>query len=159
MKYQLIRGPLAKERCTNKSRYGSPLYCTCGCQSPRETDPQINLTGVSISRQLQGYADFVILRNGRRCGQLNTQYAALELDGNEYLGIERAVLEQLIVAALALPKSEDFSGGSTLTAERAEKIALDEQDTERSKSIGYCSKCHSWFVSKLASKLLIGLTL
>jgi len=152
MTYKMIRGKLAEERCTNKSRYGSPLYCTCGCQVPKETDPKIDLKGVSVSHRLDGYADFELIRNGQRCGSLNTQYAALVLDGNEYLGVERAVLDQLIASALALPpksESEYISAGSTLNETAAqvrvsEKIALDEQDARYSKSTGYCSKCHSW---------------
>ena len=148
--YQMIRGQIQEDRCTDKSTWGSPLYCTCGCQAPRDTDPDIDLADVVVIRQASsGYADFTLSRNGQDCGNINTQYGAIYLDGNEFLGVDRDYIQYLINAALEIDTTDVTSAGSTPEEAAhfiatSEKIALGEQNERNSKHPGYCTKCHSY---------------
>jgi len=149
--YKMLRGQVAENRCTNKGTWGSPLYCECGCQTPRDTDPDINLTDVIVTRQASsGYADFTLSRNGQDCGNINTQYGAICLDGNEFLGVDRDHIQHLISAALAIDTTDTTeSAGSTPEEESylittSENIAIDEQDERNASHPGYCTKCHSY---------------
>jgi hypothetical protein len=148
--YSMIRGAVSEARCKNKSKWGSPLYCECGCQAPIDSDPDINLTGVTVSRQgTEGYANFVLQRNGVDCGSINTQYNALFLDGNEYLGVDNNFIADLLVSALSIPTRQNSDTGDTIeeTAARvalSDKIELDEQDERNKHNVGYCTKCHTY---------------
>jgi hypothetical protein len=149
--YQMIRGQVANERCTNKSIWGSPLYCDCGCQTPRDTDPDINLTGVTVSRKLEnGYADFILSRNGEEVGRINTQYNYIVLDGNEFLGVDEEFIADLLNEARSVAEpTTDSPAGDTLqdTAARvAAVVAIDlaEQDARNANQPGYCTICHSY---------------
>jgi len=149
-KYKMIRGSVAEARCKNKSRWGSPLYCDCGCQKPRDDDPEINLDGVTVSSRADtGYADFDLTRNGKDCGNLNTQYNALYLDGYEFLGVDGELIKELVEVALSLPHATSTSAGEmpaeTAALEIAAEVsALTEQDDRNAGHPGYCNKCHSF---------------
>lgn len=149
--YKMIRGQVAEERCTNKNTWGSPLYCDCGCQTPRDTDQDIDLTGVTVSRKSEnGYADFILTRNGEEVGSLNTQYNYIFLDGNEFLGVDEEFIADLLNAARSMTEAvADTPAGDTLqeTAARVaavEGIDLAEQDARNANQPGYCTICHSY---------------
>lgn len=153
MKYKRIRGPVQEDRCTDG---GGRLYCPCGCQSPQHNDPQPDLTNVVVtSRAANGYADYNLSRNGQPCGQINTQYAALVLDGYEYLGCNREELKYLRdqifdeTGENRFPRPSSIECGDTLAetavnVKNAEKIALAEQDNAYKGHPGYCTKCHGF---------------
>jgi hypothetical protein len=150
--YKMIRSPEQRNRCTDPIK--DHLYCPCGCQEPRENDPSLNsvLDGVMVTgRADHGYADFILVRNGKRCGEINTQYGALVVDGREFLGVERRDIQSLLDAARSLPDlpRENILPGETLeesvTIDRAiEKIELNEQDNAHAMHPGYCRKCHTY---------------
>lgn len=150
--YKMIRGKVTEERCTNyHETWGSPLYCECGCQTPRETDPDINLNGVTVSRKSEtGYADYILSRDGQEVGILNTQYNYIAIDGHEFIGVEKDFIAHLLNEAFRMPNNEEtISAGSTLEETAAlertmERIALDEQDERNKKHPGYCTKCHTY---------------
>jgi hypothetical protein len=150
--YQMIRGPIQKARCTNKSTWGSPLYCDCGCQVPRDTDPAINLTGVAVSRRDdRGYADYILTRDGQECGSLNTQYNYISLDGHEFLGVDLELIADLLAAARSLPQRDgvyaptgDSLAETAAAVKMAEAVELAEQDARNAHHPGYCTKCHSY---------------
>jgi hypothetical protein len=152
--YKMLRGPIAEARCTNKSIYGSPLYCDCGCQTPRDTDPEINLSGVTISRKSgEGYANCILTRDGKECGSINTQYNYICIDGNEFLGVEEAFITDLLTEARKVLKQENTYATGTpgetpeetaAAVKMAEEIELDEMDARNAQHPGYCTKCHSW---------------
>lgn len=98
----MIRGKTAKARCGNISVWGSRLYCVCGCQSPRETDPILDLSNIVINRKSdKGYANFILSRNGIECGSYNSQYDSVYLDGNEYLGVDKETVAHLFAEVLS----------------------------------------------------------
>jgi hypothetical protein len=149
--YKMIRGKLMKDRCTNKSTWGSPLYCKCGCQVPKDTDPDINLECITVTRQAdEGYADFILSRNGQECGSINTQYNALYLDGYEFLEVDEDLIKDLLTVARNMKISDNNTiAGSTLeeTAifeKTMDIIELAEQDRHNASHPGYCKKCHSY---------------
>lgn len=154
MNYKMIRGGSAEARCKNISTWGSPMYCKCGCQTPRETDPTLALSDVIISRKSdEGYANFILSRNGIECGSYNSQYDSICLDGNEYLGVDKESLAHLFAEVLSgkhEKKTEiNMYCGSTLEETAAmeemnDKLALMEQDNRNSHHHGYCNKCHSY---------------
>jgi len=152
MDYKMIRGPIAEARCKNKSTYGSPLYCDCGCQTPREDDPKYNIEGVTVGEKYEeGYADYRLMRDGKCVGSVNTQYSAIFLDGNEYLGV-KPVSPLMVFVEQALKsnqKSKNENSGSTLAETYAqekmlEKAELTEQDRLNEDHPGYCPKCHTY---------------
>jgi hypothetical protein len=150
--YKMLRGKSASDRCTNKGIYGSPLYCKCGCQTPQDSDPDINLDGVIVSnKQHTGYADFALTRNGTNCGSINTQYNAVYIDDYEFLGVDNDHIQHLLNQARSIPTSGDCNTlpgetpSETIAIVRQnEKIANDEQDRQNSKNTGWCKKCHSY---------------
>jgi len=151
--YKGIRGRIAEDRCTNKSEYGSPLYCDCGCHTPRDTDPVLNLSDVTIIRKSgEGHANYILSRNGVECGSYNSQYSAIYMDGNEYLGVSDDVVAHLlaIVRSGVMDKpSNDTNAGSTLeetaaSESLADKLDLAEQDAKHGQHPGHCTKCHSY---------------
>jgi len=154
MTYKRIRGQKQKDRCTDQIK--GRLYCDCGCQSPHNDDPEINLDMIIVScRANHGYADYTLTRNGQSIGELNTQYCALVLDGYEYLGCDRdemmPLLNQIFDAngINCFPRPSDNETGDTIeetvaTVRLAEKIADMEQDDRNKNHPGYCKKCHSY---------------
>lgn len=154
MQYTMIRGPKQRARCTDPIK--GRLYCDCGCQIPRDDDPQPNLVGIVVAgRADQGYADYTLTRDGKTCGEINTQYAALVLDGYEFLGCDREELHPLLNQIFADGKSRfdrktshEPAGDSLIeTAANvrvSEKIAEMEMDDRNKSHPGYCPKCHSY---------------
>jgi hypothetical protein len=145
--YKTIRSKAQEARCKNG---GHSLYCDCGCQVPQESDLDINLIGVSVDQQhITGYADFHLVRNGEYCGCLNTQYSSLFLDGIEFLGVERNLIQHLKEQAFSLKTRQQEQTGDTLAETYAkvkivEQIELQEQNEINRVNIGYCTKCHSY---------------
>ena len=155
MNYKMIRGKAAEARCKNISVWGSPLYCKCGCQSPRDTDPILNLSEIVISRKSdEGYANFILSRNDVKCGSYNSQYNSICLDGNEFLGVDKETVAHLFADVLSGkheskdPKMISSDGGTleeTAAIEKiSEKVTLMEQDNRHASHHGYCNKCHSY---------------
>lgn len=155
MEYRRIRGPKQRSRCTDPIK--GRLYCECGCQNPHDDDPPINLIGVIVSgRANHGYADYNLIRDGHSVGEYNTQYAALVLDGYEYLGCNRDSMEPLLdqifdgeTNRFARPQNKRRQAGDTLaetaaTVRLAEKIAIEEQDERCKDHSGYCTICHTY---------------
>ena len=151
----MIRDEAAKVRCRNISVWGSPLYCKCGCQTPRETDPILDLAGIVISRKSsEGYANFILSRNGVECGSYNSQYDSIYLDNNEFLGVDKETVAHLFAEVLTGKHQKktpemSFSAGCTMEETAAiekmsEKADLLEQDGRHSHHHGYCNKCHSY---------------
>ena len=150
--YKMIRSQEQKSRCTNKSTCGSPLYCTCGCQSPIDSDSTLENALVDIivsGRAPHGYADYILTRNGIIIGELNTQYSALLIDGREYLGCEG--IEELLNSAWAINDIREISTNAGEMIEEtaaiisnAEKFELSEQDDQNKNHFGYCNKCHTY---------------
>ena len=148
-KYQMIRSKAQEARCLNG---GSALYCKCGCQTPHDSDPEINLTGVTVScKSDHGYADFILSRNGVKCGSYNTQYNAIFLDGVEFLGVDKDFTRDLFNQAISIPETikKDFPAGGSLTETATrealtEEFNLQDQDDRNRKHPGYCKKCHSY---------------
>ena len=153
--YGMIRGKIAEDRCTNKSTWGSPLYCDCGCKTPHKTDPMLDLSNVTICRKSdEGYANFILEKHGKEIGNYNSQYGAIYINGHEFLGVDKATIAHLFAAVLAkdyalatTPKIQ--SAGSDLEETAAfeavaEKIDLAEQDARNAKHPGYCAKCHTY---------------
>jgi hypothetical protein len=145
--YKMIRSKDQEKRC---KKDGRALYCDCGCQVPQESDPNVNLEGVSVSQQhITGYADFDLVRNGKNCGCLNTQYNYLILDGVEFLGVEKDLIRHLREQTFSLKTRQQDQTGDTLVETYVkekfnEKIVLQEQDERNHNNIGYCTKCHSY---------------
>jgi hypothetical protein len=148
--YQMIRSKVQEKRCLNG---GKALYCNCGCQIPHETDPDIDLTDVVVIRKSdEGYADYVLSRNGEECGNINTQYNAIFLDGVEFLGVERNYIQKLINMCHDIADNgkvdHDQTGDTpeeTASFEViAEEINLAEQDARHKSHPGYCTKCHGY---------------
>jgi len=153
--YTMIRGPRQRERCTDPIK--GRLYCECGCQTPYDDDPQINLTGIVVSgRAPQGYADYTLTRDGKRCGEINTQYCALMLDGYEFLGCDREEMRPLLDQIFAdgksrfdRPENDSEPAGDSL-AETAANVHMDEtisdmgMDADHKGQVGYCTKCHTF---------------
>lgn len=155
MNYKMIRGDAATARCRNISVWGSPLYCECGCQTPREADPVLDLSDIVISRKSgEGYANFILKRkrNGIECGSYNSQYGSIYLDGNEFLGVDKETVAHLFADVLSKKfetLEKTMSAGDTLEETAAvvtmgETIALMEQDESHAHHHGYCNKCHSY---------------
>jgi len=153
MEYKMIRGPKQEDRCIDPIK--GRLYCDCGCQTPHDDDPAINLNGIVVSgRASHGYADYTLARSGQNIGEFNTQYCALFIDGYEYLGCNRdemrPLLDQIFDGDInRFPRPEDNSAGDTLaetaaTARMSETIAEMEQDAQYANNPGYCTKCHSF---------------
>lgn len=153
MEYTMIRGPKQRERCTDPIK--GRLYCDCGCQIPRDDDPQIDLTGIVVSgRAPQGYADYTLTRNGKRCGEINTQYAALVLDGYEFLGCAREnlrpLLDQIFVDGKSrFDQADNGPAGDSLEETAAavhmmDKVVDAEMDERHKGDFGWCTKCHSY---------------
>jgi len=150
--YSMIRSKAQEERCTNKGSWGSPLYCKCGCQTPLDTDPNLNLDGVTVSGK-DNFRDayYILLRNGLECGgRISIQNNYIVLDSVEYLGVERSFIQHLIDAARAInttPKVENAGStfAETVAFERmADKLDIMEQDDRNINNSGYCTKCHSY---------------
>ena len=144
--YGRIRGSIPEARCTKKGPYGSALYCDCGCQTPHDEDPKIDLDGITVGERVGG--ERRLKRNGETVGWVNTQYMAITLNNHEYLGVKSKDLEKLIAAA---PKTKlpTTTAGSTLAETAAneamvEKFALAEQDERYKNHPGYCNKCHTF---------------
>ena len=149
--YKIIRGKIQEDRCTNKGIYGSPLYCKCGCQVPQDTDPEINLSDVTVtSKSNSGYADFILSRNNKICGNINTQYNALYLDGYEFLGVDEDLIEDLLKAVRSIKTPDtNISAGDTIEETIAfekviNQLEIKEQDEQNISHSGYCTKCHSY---------------
>jgi len=152
--YKMIRGTIPTNRCTKVGPYGSALYCDCGCQKPHDDDPKIELGGVTVSsRANHGYADYALARNGEPCGEFNTQYCALILDGHEYLGCDRDEMNPILSQIFdgdtnRFPRDQEQAGDTlaetAATVRLSEKLALDEQDERYKNHPGYCNKCHSF---------------
>ena len=153
-KYKMIRGLIAEDRCTNKSEWGSPLYCNCGCQIPRDEDPKLDLSNISIGNKTdEGYANVDLMREGQKVGQLNTQYLCVFLDDHEFLECEESEeLTDLLVIARKILRDVSFeteNPGTTIeesiSQEKiAEKLDLDEQDNHNENHAGYCQICHTF---------------
>ncbi len=156
MQYARTRGANAESRCTDyHERYGSPLYCECGCQIPRTDDLNPSqLEGLSLSwvDNRPFNEPFIgVYRGAGRVGSIDYAHEYLSLDGNEYLGCAGSGWENLksLRSTLGPRPTEDVSPGSTLeeTAAQvrdAEKIELAEQDDRHKDHAGYCSICHSF---------------
>ncbi|MCP4705722.1 MAG: hypothetical protein GY865_14075 [candidate division Zixibacteria bacterium] len=155
MKYEMIRGPKPESRCKNIGAYGSRLYCNCGCQRPQPDDPKINLTDViATGRSSEGYANYILSRDGIECGSLNTQYSALFIDDHEFLGCDREGLQPLLHQIFdgdtsRFPHNRERSAGDTIaetacTVGLTEKIEIAEQDNGHANHTGYCTRCHSY---------------
>lgn len=155
IKYATIRGPNQRKRCTDPIK-GS-LYCKCGCMAPRDDDPRIDLTGIVVSgRAPQGYADYTLTRNGKRCGEINTQYCALMLDGHEFFGCSREdlrpLLDQIFADGKSLfdrPENDREPAGDSLAetaanVRHADSLADMEMDAAHKGQVGYCTKCHTY---------------
>jgi hypothetical protein len=148
--YLMIRGPVAEARCKNKSEYGSPLYCDCDCQTPRDTDPDINLDGVTVSRKDdEGYANYVLTRNGEDVGIINVQHSYIYIDGHEFLGVDKDYIGYLLAAARNILTVVDNQAGDTLeetaaAVKMAEIAELADMDARNAHHPGYCTKCHSY---------------
>lgn len=153
MNYKMIRGEAAKARCKNISVWGSPLYCECGCQTPREGDPMLDLSEIVISRKsAEGYANFILSREGVESGSYNSQYNSIYLDGNEFLGVDKEAVAHLFADVISKKfetPEKVMACGDTLeeTAgmeKMSETIALMEQDKSHAHHHGYCNKCHTY---------------
>lgn len=151
-KYKMLRGPVAEARCRNKrGTFGSPLYCECGCQTPRPEDPDLVLDGVTVvEKSPRGYADYVLARNGVKCGILNTQYNYVYIDQHEFLEVDRELLRGLLQQAWSLPSSDAcLSPGETReetrsTADLAESTIISDQHQRNREHPGYCPKCGTY---------------
>jgi hypothetical protein len=151
--YKMIRGPVQSLRCTDDLK--GRLYCECGCQSPHDDDPIVDLTGVIVmGRASHGYADY-ILSCGDESGEINTQYCALIWGGHEYLGCDHEQLRPIFNQIFAGDKSkfaraDDINtAGDTLEETAAaviicEQLTLVEQDDRNRSHPGYCERCHSF---------------
>lgn len=107
--------------------------------TPIDTDPNLAdvIAGVTVSRQDDhGYADYDLTRNGIIVGSLNTQYNALYIDGNEYLGCDKAIISGLIAQAMDLPW--EAHSGDMMTAQEANVSAIEigESTEDRVNRIG-----------------------
>ena len=162
--YTRISGKIAADRCTKKYMlFGEPmsaLYCDCGCQTPHDDDPDINLDGVTVvadavseqgnhMRPDEGCR--LLARNGIYCGQISLYtHDWLWLDGVEYMGITDGCTQRLVDEAIALGDHDAKTDiGDTLVEtaaaeRRAEEIDLMEQDARNADHPGYCTKCHSY---------------
>lgn len=150
--YKMIRGATAEARCKNKSRYGSPMYCDCGCQTPQDSDPALNqiLAGVTAGKKGESYANVDLMRDGVRVGNINTQYSAVFIDGFELL--ECNGIDALLAAArevLNNSQREEASAGDSLEETAAnvrinDRLADQEQNERNRKHPGWCPKCHTY---------------
>lgn len=147
--YQKISGFIATARCIKRdAKWGSALYCDCGCQIPRNTDPDIDLAGLTVTRRsLHGYADYILSRDGQEVGALNTQYCTIALDGNYYRGVDASHLDQLIAQAHKIPYIQRRdSVGDTLEDTAATVALMDKIDAQEAlaNDSTLCPLCHSY---------------
>ncbi len=150
--YKMIRSEGQRARCTNKSRYGSPMYCECGCQTPQDSDPELNqiLSDITVGAKGESYANVDLMRNSVRVGNINTQYSAIYIDGFEFL--ECSEIDAILAAArevLNNSQREETSAGDSLeeTAVNVrinDRLAEQEQNERNRKHPGWCPKCHSY---------------
>lgn len=157
MDFKLTRGKNAAARCKNVNpTYGSPLYCNCGCQTPRKDDNP-NLEAVSLEwRDVDGSFDqnpCKLIRTGSIVGFVDGARDYVCIDQNEYLGVCGGALSTLCDNALTMVRSNasklHVSPGETHeeTASRvrlSEQIELAESDERHKNHPGYCKKCHSF---------------
>jgi hypothetical protein len=150
MDFEMTRGNKATARCKKVSSWGSPLYCDCGCQTPREEDT-FDLTGLSARRVKSFQTYTALIRNGEIVGSVDFARDYVSLDGNEYLGVKPG---SKLASVFKLPvEGAEAEGavtaGSTTeetaaTVRMAEEIELAEMDERNKKHPGWCSKCHSY---------------
>lgn len=149
--YTRIRGTVAEARCSKKSTWGSPLYCECGCQTPHDDDPAINLDGVTVGAEYESDpGTYKLMRDGKPCGSISrTARDYICMDGHEYLGCNKAALNQLFAQQAAAPVAVSASAGETAeetiaTVRLGEKLEEAEQDASNKHHFGWCNKCHSY---------------
>jgi len=157
--FKMIRGKKQTARCKNVGPYGSPLYCDCGCQTPRAEDLDYNITNVIIEHhEVDGYFDknpWKIIRGSKVVGHISFAQSYIFLDGNEYLGVQETsslygLIDQMIeIRDIIKDQKITVTAGSTLieTAAQeatAEKIELMEMDDRNKTNPGYCTNCHSY---------------
>jgi len=150
--YTRIRGPKAEARCSNKSTWGSPLYCECGCQTPHDDDPSINLDGVTVGAEYESDpGTYQLVRDGKPCGSISrtaTDYICI--DKHEYLGCDKAALHNLFCQPVpesveTAPVSAGETSAETVASVRfAERAQEARQDAENKHHFGWCNKCHSY---------------
>jgi hypothetical protein len=149
--YKMIRSLEQEKRCTYRYN-GKPLrrlYCDCGCQKPQDSDPDLPIVVSAVKvlgRAQHGYADYTLARDGIRCGEINTQYSALVVDGVEYLGCDRALISGLL---LDTAPAHDILPGETIAESTTidqifDRIEISEQDDRNAHHAGYCTKCHTF---------------
>lgn len=149
--YTMIRGPKQAARCTNKSTYGRPLYCSCGCQTPCDEDPEINLSGITVGKRIElNPGSVYLLRDGQSVGSISPQHPDyICIDGYEYIGCNKDLLADLIAQARRTSHPVTITAGDTPaeTAARetsAEADDLADQDARNAGYPGYCTKCHTY---------------
>lgn len=148
--YKRIRSPEQSKRCTDPIK--GRLYCECGCQVPNPGDPPMDLGGITVSgRANHGYANYTLIRDGRRVGEINTQYTALILDGRQYLGCEGAEINELLSQChVVVSRAEVSVGAGGTRAETAATVRRDEQRWRKMNALpnrdhpGYCTACHTY---------------
>lgn len=124
---------------------GPKMYCNCGCMAP--VNLSYDLTNVVVSgRTSQGYADYILTRDGNRVGEVNTQYGTVYLDHVEYLTVAKtSPLYSLVQAALdgKIPQ-RDARVAEVMTYNEIRDTTEQEQDDRNAHHPGYCRKCHTY---------------
>jgi len=152
MDFKRVRGKKVEARCKNVGTYGSPLYCDCGCQTPRRGDEPTpdSLLGLS-ARWTKNFQEYIGLFRGEdKVGMIDPGKQYIVLNNTEYLGVKK---ESALGALLTLPIGGSYeaisSAGSTTEETVAqeyavEKIDLAEMDERHKNHPGYCNKCHGF---------------
>jgi hypothetical protein len=92
-----------------------------------------------------GYANFILERNGVKCGSYNSQYSWIFLDGQEYKSVDDAIVAHLLEAVRAgnYAPAETPETSTGITHDEAAAIDAMAGETVIDKS-GYCPKCQSY---------------
>ena len=134
--FEKIRGKKAETRCKILAEEGfSPMYCDCGCQTPRDGDNLYNLKGVTVN------TDCDLLRDGKIVGEVTPQVDFVLLDGTEYIKVQpHSPLYELIIAARkqidTAPEPAANEAGSVPAETAASEAAAADTRDDR-----YCPKC------------------
>lgn len=147
--YKMIRGRTSDARCVNDVK--GCLYCDCGCHVPREGDPVLDLTGVTIGPQSRwdSYADYPLYRGNHRIGSINTQYLSVAIIGdNEYLQISRdtAGLDRILAGreAATMPRPPQYgdtleeTAAAVASAAKWEEMEIHDRNKQHP---GWCRRC------------------